>query len=91
MLATRSSGKLRELRAMLGEAGVEAIDLVEAAIAESADEDALEVHATFEANALAKADHFHRVSRLPTIADDSGLEVSEFLPANSNCAVDSVA
>ncbi len=60
---------------MLTGAGVEVIDLVGAGIAESDEEDALEVHATFEANALAKADHFYRVSGLPTIADDSGLEV----------------
>lgn len=61
---------------MLRDAGVDAIDLVQAGIAESAVEDALEVEPTFEGNALAKARHFRRVSGMPTIADDSGLEVS---------------
>jgi XTP/dITP diphosphohydrolase len=75
-LATRSAGKLRELRAMVREAGVEVMDLTEAGIAEAADEDTLEAEPTFEANALAKARHFHRVSGMPTLADDSGLEVA---------------
>ena len=76
LLATRSTGKLRELRALLRDAGVNALDLTEAGIAETAIEDALETESTFEANALAKARHFHRVSRMPTLADDSGLEVA---------------
>jgi XTP/dITP diphosphohydrolase len=75
LLATRSAGKLRELRPMLADHGFRALDLVEAGIAETADEDALEVFATFEENALAKARHFARLSGLPTVADDSGLAV----------------
>ena len=75
-MATRSAGKLRELRALLREAGVDVIDLVGAGIPESPAEDALEDEPTFEGNALAKARHFHRVSGMPTFADDSGLEVS---------------
>lgn len=51
------------------------MDLAEAGIAESAAEDSLEVHATFEENALAKARYFHLVSGRPTVADDSGLVV----------------
>ena len=76
LLATRSPGKSRELHALLSLAGVNVVDLREAGIPESADEDALETADTFEANALAKARHFHRVSALPTLADDSGLEVT---------------
>jgi XTP/dITP diphosphohydrolase len=60
---------------MLGSAGVRVIDLVEAGVVESADEDSLETEPTFEGNALAKARHFCRVTSLPTLADDSGLEV----------------
>jgi XTP/dITP diphosphohydrolase len=75
LLATRSAGKMRELRALLREAGLEVIDLVDAGIPEGSDEDALEAYESFEANALAKADHFHALSGLPTLADDSGLEV----------------
>jgi XTP/dITP diphosphohydrolase len=75
LLATRSAGKLHELRPLFARAGIAVIDLLEAGIAESPDEDALERFATFEENALAKARHFHRVSGRPTVADDSGLEV----------------
>ena len=75
LLATRSPGKLRELRPMFAAAGIDIIDLAAANIAEAADEDTLETAMTFEENALAKARHFHGVSGLPTVADDSGLEV----------------
>jgi XTP/dITP diphosphohydrolase len=67
---------LRELRAMLRGVGVEAIDLAEAGIVASAIEEDLETEPTFEGNALAKARHFQRVSQLPTIADDSGIEIT---------------
>ena len=76
LLATRSAGKLRELRPLFADAGIEIVDLVAAGIPESPDEDALEAFETFEENALAKARHFHQLSGLPTVADDSGLSVS---------------
>lgn len=77
VLATRNAGKLRELRAMFGEAGIALEDLAQAGLAEEdPGEDVLESHDTFEANARAKARWF--AARLPgrmVIADDSGLEV----------------
>jgi XTP/dITP diphosphohydrolase len=76
LVATRNSGKLRELRALFTGLGVELVDLATAGIPESPDEDSLEAYATFEANALAKARHFHQLSGLPTVADDSGLAVN---------------
>lgn len=75
LLATRSAGKLRELRAIFEGYGVAVIDLVEAGIPETATEDDLEAFATFEENALAKARYFHERSGRPTFADDSGLAV----------------
>jgi XTP/dITP diphosphohydrolase len=60
---------------MFAAAGFDVLDLHAARIAESAAENDLEVAETFEENALAKARHFHRVSGLPTVADDSGIEV----------------
>ena len=75
LLATRSAGKLRELRPMFRDAGIDIIDLTEAGIPESAAEDELETADTFEENALRKARHFHSMSRMPTVADDSGIEV----------------
>jgi XTP/dITP diphosphohydrolase len=75
LLATRSSGKLRELRPLFQSAGIGVIDLTEAGIAETAAEDELEVFTTFEENALAKARYFYARSGLPTFADDSGIAV----------------
>ena len=76
LLATRSAGKIRELRALFAEAGFDVVHLSAAGIPESPDEDALETADTFEENALLKARHFHRLSGIPTVADDSGLEVA---------------
>ena len=75
LLATRSTGKIRELRPLLLARGIGVISLDDAGIAESDAEDALEVYATFEENALAKARYFARMSGRPTLADDSGLAV----------------
>jgi XTP/dITP diphosphohydrolase len=75
LVATRSAGKIRELRAMFGAAGFRVISLDDADIPERPEEDALENEPTFEQNALAKARYFHRLSGVPTVADDSGLEV----------------
>jgi XTP/dITP diphosphohydrolase len=76
LLATRSAGKLRELKGILEEAGLVGVTLDAAGIPESSDEDDLECFETFEENALAKARYFHRLSGLPTMADDSGLCVA---------------
>ena len=75
LLATRSAGKLRELRPLFAERGIDAVDLDEIGLTESADEDALEAFDTFEENALAKARYFYRLSGRATVADDSGLAV----------------
>lgn len=75
-MATRSAGKLRELRALFAGAGIAVVDLGDVGIAEHDDEEAVECFATFEENALAKARWFAR--HLPgrtVIADDSGLAV----------------
>jgi XTP/dITP diphosphohydrolase len=60
---------------MFAAAGFEVIDLAEAGIVETPDEDAIEAFATFEENAAAKARYFAARSGLPTVADDSGLAV----------------
>lgn len=75
LLATRSEGKLRELRPLFTAAGIRVHDLREAHVQESADEEAVEAFETFAANAVAKARYFHALTGLPTVADDSGLEV----------------
>jgi len=76
VLATRNVGKLRELRPLFADAGIAVIDLAEAGIPASPEEEELECFETFEENALAKARWFaRRVQGVPVIADDSGLEV----------------
>jgi XTP/dITP diphosphohydrolase len=75
LLATRSEGKLRELRPLFAHAGLAVVDLRDVGIVESPVEDSLEVHPTFEENAVAKARYFHQLSGRPTAADDSGLVV----------------
>jgi XTP/dITP diphosphohydrolase len=76
VLATRSAGKLRELRPIFLGAGIAVIDLAEARITESPSEAGIECFDTFEANALAKARYFHeRANGRDVVADDSGLEV----------------
>ncbi|HXY31144.1 MAG TPA: RdgB/HAM1 family non-canonical purine NTP pyrophosphatase [Gemmatimonadaceae bacterium] len=76
LLATRSLGKLWELKPLFAAAGIPVVDLDEAGVAEQPEEESLERHFTFEENALAKARYFHARSGLPTVADDSGLEVA---------------
>jgi len=55
--------------------GLKVLDLEEAGVPHDPAEDSLEPHDTFEENALSKARYFRRLSGLPTVADDSGLEV----------------
>jgi XTP/dITP diphosphohydrolase len=75
LLATRSSGKLRELGAIFASSRVRVLTLDDAGIPASDEEDAIEAFDTFEENALAKARYFRDRSGRPTFADDSGLEV----------------
>ena len=61
---------------MFAAAGLTLVSLDELEIEESEEETDLEPYATFEENALSKARYFYEVSGgIPTVADDSGLEV----------------
>lgn len=75
LLATRSAGKLRELKPLFATRGLRVVDLAEAGVEETAEEDAVEAHDTFEENALAKARFFNKKTGMPAIADDSGIAV----------------
>lgn len=76
LIATRSTGKLREIRRILADVpGLEVLGLADAGIHYDPAEDDLEPHSTFEENALSKARYFQSRSGLPTVADDSGIEV----------------
>ncbi len=71
LVATRSRHKLDELRALLHLPDREPVSLDDLAIPDDAIEDA----ATFRGNAILKARFYAGLSGLPTLADDSGLEV----------------
>lgn len=71
LVATHSGHKLRELRDLLHPQRAMLISLGELGI----EDDVEETGATFEANARLKARFYARLSGLPTLADDSGLEV----------------
>ncbi|MFV2062828.1 MAG: RdgB/HAM1 family non-canonical purine NTP pyrophosphatase [Chloroflexota bacterium] len=71
LLATRSRHKIEELRQMLALPGVELVSPDDVGIEGEPVEDA----ATFRENARIKARYYASRSGLPTLADDSGLEV----------------
>lgn len=75
-MATRSRGKMREIRRILDDvAGLEVLTPDEAGVDYAPEEDRLEPYPSFEQNALSKARYFHERSGLPTVADDSGIQV----------------
>lgn len=75
LAATRNTGKQEEIRRVLGPAGLEIVFPDDIWLRESSSGDALEAAESFEGNARRKAEYFARLSSLPTLADDSGLEV----------------
>jgi XTP/dITP diphosphohydrolase len=68
VIASSNPGKLREFAQMLAPLGIEIVPQSRLGIRE-----ADEPHATFVENALAKARHASRLSRMPAFADDSGI------------------
>jgi len=68
VLASSNPGKLREFEALLAPLGMEVVPQASLGVS-----DADEPHATFVENALAKARHASRRTRLPALADDSGI------------------
>jgi len=73
VLATRSSGKVRELLPLLRSHGWTPLTLDEAGVTYDPAEEHIEVHDTFEDNALAKARYYAARVTYPVFADDSGL------------------
>jgi len=68
VLASGNPGKRDEIQALLAPLGVKVVTQVELGLVE-----AEEPHGTFLENALAKARHASFATRLPALADDSGL------------------
>lgn len=71
LIATHNPGKVAEIAAMLASAGIDCMSLREAGVTLEVEE----IGATFLANATLKAVQYARAAGLPTLADDSGLEV----------------
>ncbi len=71
LVATRNAGKLSELRVLLREAPYRLVSLDDVGL----DFEVEETGGTFAENATLKATTYGRAAFLPTLADDSGLEV----------------
>jgi XTP/dITP diphosphohydrolase len=71
LLATTSAGKQRELRALLGDLPLALVTPADLGLTLVPDE----TGTTFAANAAIKAHAYYAASGLPTLAEDSGLEV----------------
>ena len=71
ILATRNPGKVREIRALLGDLALEIIDLGSFLELPEVIEDGQ----TLEQNSIKKARTIFQATKLPALADDSGLEV----------------
>ena len=71
LIATRNQVKFRELVALLAGTSYSLVSLADVCV----EAEAPETGSTFEENASTKATVYGRLSGLPTLADDSGLEV----------------
>ena len=71
IFATGNEGKMKEVRMILEDLGIEVLSLKEAGITSEVEENG----STFEENALIKATEIMRLSGEVVLADDSGLEV----------------
>lgn len=71
VLATRNQGKIQEMRVLLSELPVELISAADLTTAPEVAEEA----ASLEQNAAMKARTLHGYTELPSLADDTGLEV----------------
>ncbi len=71
LVATNNMGKLREFNKILGELGIECVSLKDMGINIDVEEDGK----TFLENAKIKAEEVFKIAGIPTVSDDSGLEV----------------
>ena len=71
LLATRNPDKVRELAVLLGDLGISIRTLADFPTAPEVEEDGI----TCEANALKKAREMASATGIPSVADDTGLEV----------------
>ncbi len=72
VVASTNEGKIKEIRAMLDEIGIEVLSIKDVL---GHNVDVEETGTTFEENAIIKAETIMKIINKPTLADDSGLEV----------------
>ena len=76
LLATRNTHKIEEIRKILEVVpGLRVLGLDQVGVSYDPAEEDLEPYDTFEENAASKAAHFQTITGLPTVADDSGIEI----------------
>jgi XTP/dITP diphosphohydrolase len=75
LIATRSAGKIREIRAMFEGLPFDLVFPADLLLEQLPEETTLERGATYVENAVAKARYFAERAGIGTIADDSGIEV----------------
>ena len=71
VFATANEGKVKEIKEILGDFPIEVVSMKEMGITADIEENG----ATFEENSLIKARALVKLTGLPALADDSGLEV----------------
>lgn len=71
LIATFNNGKLGDYKSFLKDLPLELVTLSDIGITQEFDE----IYDTFEENARGKAEYYSKLSGLPTLADDSGIEI----------------
>jgi len=71
LIATTNPGKFQELAFLLKDVPIKLISLKDLNITDKIEE----IGKTFEENAIIKAKFYQQLSKLPTLADDGGLEI----------------
>ena len=72
LIATNNSGKLAEFKMLLGDLPTELVSLTDLKI----DYEVTEDGKTFQENAIKKAKEYCQISKLPSLAGDSGVEIA---------------
>lgn len=72
LVATTNAGKVREIAGILGPMGITLVSLADVPAVEEPEE----TGATFADNARLKALYYHEATGLPSVADDSGIEIA---------------
>lgn len=71
LVATFNQGKLEDYQQFCQGTGIHPISLNDLGVSDEFQE----VYPTFEENAKAKAEHYYQLTKIPTLADDSGIEI----------------